>query len=246
MKVISILNIKGGVGKTMTTINLGGELAKHGKVLLIDNDSQASLSNLVAYEDGLNLLDIYTNKRIGFDDCIVDIQDNISMICNTRKSSDLEHQLYRKESILANKLVSMRRDFDYVLIDNSPLRGSTVQNSLVASDYYIVIIDTSSDSLQGISSIDEKIKELQEIGLCRRLKLLGILRNRFEKRTTYVKQFNQVLANNLGNTLFDSIVYSSTKYVEASAVHQFIQEYSAEHSEPYTSLVNEIIERIGE
>ena len=63
MKVISFLNIKGGTGKTMTTINLGGELAKRGKVLLIDNDPQSSLTQILNVDNEFKMLDLYNNAN---------------------------------------------------------------------------------------------------------------------------------------------------------------------------------------
>jgi chromosome partitioning protein len=247
MITISLINIKGGVGKTMTTLNLAGELCKRGKVLLIDNDNQASLTQIINLDYDLTMLDLYTNKKVSFDDCIVEFKPNISMICNSIDSAILERQLYgrtSRETVLKHKFENMEREFDFVLIDNSPFLGSCVDNSLVMSDYYIEVIDDSPSALKGLKQVKNVVGEISDSGL-NEVKLLGILRNGYEKLSNYGKQFNNVLTDVLTSELFDTVVYRSVKYKEATAKHKLIQDYSNEHAEPYIRLVDEILQRTG-
>ncbi|OAA86339.1 ParA family protein [Clostridium coskatii] len=248
-EVITMINVKGGVGKTTTTINLAGAMAKLKRnVLILDNDSQSNISQILNVTNQYNIYDLYTNAKITFNDCIARYDNYIYVIPNNINSAILENELYNKkarESILKDKYDKFNdNNFDYILIDNSPFLGITVQNSLVMSDYYIEIIDNSTSALQGLNMVDKVITELKENSLISDLKLLGILRNRFKKRTVFNKQLNEVLEDELKDNLFKTIIFDSVKYKEATALHKTIQDYNIKYSKPFNDLYYELINRI--
>lgn len=246
--IISLINVKGGVGKTTSCINIAGEIAKNGKkVLLIDNDSQGNLTQILNVSSTYNIYDLYSNTKIKFEDCIANYSKNIDILTNTIESCILEKELHRQkypEGILKTKWDDFENNYDYVLIDNSPFLGVMVQNSLVMSNYYIEIIDSSTSALQGLNMVQKVIDELDEYALVNNLKLLGILRNNFQKRTIFSKQFTEVTEEELNDKLLNTIVYNSVKYKEAIAMHKTIQEYSKKYAEPYKAIYNEIEKRI--
>lgn len=249
MKVISIANIKGGVGKTLTTINLAGQLSQNGyKVLIIDNDSQSNVTQILNIEDPeITLYDIYSDKKIGIDDCIYEVSENLYVVPNSICSSKLELNLASKmnrESILKMKFNTIPKVFDFVLIDNSPFLGILTQNALVISHYLLAVVDNSSSSLQGLNMLNEVKQEIEDAGLNENIIMLGILRNRLDKNTRFTKDFNEVLKINFKDSIFDTIIYNSVKYKEASAMHKTIQEYDKKYAEPYKELVKEIEKKL--
>lgn len=248
MIAISIVNIKGGTGKTTTAINLCGEIASRGKkVLLVDNDPQSNVTKTFNIQSEFTLYDLYYNKKVNFDDCIVGLKENIYILPNIIKSADLDDELQgrgNKENILKNKLDSLTGNFDFMIIDNNPYKSVLLKNALTISDYYIEVIDNSLDAIEGLNMIEKTIQDLKEDRLNDKIKSIGILRSRFDKVTTFTKQFSEVMERNYEGKLFESIVYDSIKYKEARAVKKFIQEYSKEHAEVYERLYEELISRI--
>lgn len=246
--IISIVNIKGGTGKTMTSINIAGEMAeqKH-KVLLIDNDSQSNLTDILNVNNEYSLYDLYSNNKITFDDCITEYNANIDVIPNSIKSATLERKLNTKrnaELTLFSKLNTLTKEYDFIIIDNSPFLGIQTINALTMSNYYIEIIDNSTSALQGLNMVNNLISDIISNGYNKELILLGILRNNFQKRTIFGRQFNDVIVDSLQDELFNTIIYNSIKYKEANAMHKTIQEYDSKHSESYKELYYEIINRI--
>lgn len=247
-KVISLLNIKGGVGKTMACINIAGEMSRLGlKVIIIDNDPQSNASQRLDIRSQYTMYDLYSNPKITFEDCIVNVRENVYIVPNSIESAMLEIELQNRntrELILRNKLKNSNIDFDYILIDNSPYLGLCVKNSLAISDYYLEVIDNDVSALQGLNMVKRVVKEMIEDCVVDDLKLLGIFRNKFDKRSNFSKDFNDVVQFNFKNDLFESIAYESVKYKEAAAYNKFIQEYSEEHSKPYKLLVDEMLRRM--
>lgn len=248
MKKISVVNIKGGVGKTQTTINLAGELAKQGhKTLVIDGDSQCNTTQILNATDAeATLYDVYTDRRVGFNECIYEIQENLYLVPNSKESKKLENELNIKKDgdrVLKDKMDTLPDIFDFIIIDNPPLNGVLAKNSLIMSDYYLAVMDNSASSIQGLNDLKNLIKEIKEDGWNEDVKCLGILRNRFDKVSRFTKSFNEVLEENFSEDLLQTIVYNSVKYKEAVALHQTIQDYNKKAAKPYENLVKEIEKR---
>lgn len=251
MKIITVSNIKGGVGKTSTVINLSAEMAQQGhKVLIIDNDVQANTTDILNIgEVETTIYDVYKDKKFGFSDVIYEVNNNLYIVPNSITGAKLEMELYsrmNRESILKSKIGTIPSVFDYVIIDNSPFLGVATQNALAMSDYYICVVDNSSSALQGFNMLRDVVQELKDTGVNSDLKCLGILRNRFDKRTTFTKDFNSVLEDAFGERLLKTIVPDAVKYKEAAAMHQSIQDYNKQAAKVYEELYEEIKGRIEE
>jgi len=248
--VISFVNCKGGTGKTTSCVNLVGQMEKQGhRVLLIDNDAQGNASKIMDVKSPYNLFDLYSIPNIDFEDCIVKYNDKIDVITNDVKSFTLESELHNKrtrETILKAKFAKFpnKKDYDFIIIDNSPFIGIATTNALTMSDYYISVIDKGTSALQNLHIIDNLVADIIDLGENDDLKLLGILRNNFDKKTIFTRQMNEVIEDSFKNNLFNTIIYNSIKYVEAITLNKTIQDYNNKWAEPYKLLYYEIISKI--
>lgn len=248
MKIISIANVKGGTGKTNTTIGLAKELSKNYKVLVIDNDPQSNITSILLNdikEFDTTLYDVYLQKNVGFNNCIYEFEENFYIVPNCLSSMTLDLELGFKgnrENILLNKLHTIPNIFDFVIIDNSPFISLQMKNSLIISDLIICPIDNSSSSLQGYNMMIKTLNNLQDDNLISQ-KNIYVLRNRFDKTSKFTKDFNITVQESLKDVLLETIIFNSIKYKEASALHTTIQEHSKEHSKVFKNLAEEILDK---
>jgi chromosome partitioning protein len=180
MKIISVANLKGGVGKTTTVLYLANSLSQSGyNVLVVDADPQANSSSLYNTDFDLmlkyNLMAALENPKM-LKKCINKINDNLSVIPSTINLSDFESKFsgeYGKELLLKG-LLSNIKGYDYILIDTPPSFGIITRNVLFASDICVIPIDPHRWTLEGSNKLFMNIKAIKKSALAKDLKLKEI------------------------------------------------------------------------
>lgn len=262
--IISIINHKGGVGKTTTLLNIASamsflsqkkELKSNGlKVLLIDNDPQGSLSSFFyniddQLEDQDTILSIYNDKPNYSDRIILETKiDNIDIVCNMFLTN-------AKESSLINSINGMYRiknfiqnccqQYDYVLIDNSPSFNVFTKNALIATDYCIIPSELTRLSTNGINEIIETIISVKEIN--QTIELLGILINKFEIRNNTHKIYRDKMFKQFGDSILDTEIHSAVVFQHAERMKKTVvqTDKSSRAYKEYVQLATEIMFKTG-
>lgn len=187
MKVISILNQKGGVGKTTTTYNIGTVLAQKGyRVLMIDSDSQASLT-LATGNDPLALKGL-SSVYDGVDarECIYQlpaVSENLYLLPSSLQLAKTELELMAtalgRERKLAKALKALSdTDFDYIFIDCPPALSMLTLNALMASDFLVAPCETSALSTYALEDLISTVDEVHDMN---GIRFLGVVATRYAK-----------------------------------------------------------------
>lgn len=227
MKVISILNIKGGVAKTISAENIAdGLAADHGyRVLLIDNDKQGNSSKMFgAYNEAQDsIADVLTRRNYYIKDAIRPTQvDGLSILPSNMSLLDAEKAIlvdgkWHQFTRLRKSLDQVRDEYDYVVIDNAPDLSMTVSNALVATDHLLIPIKLDQYALDGISHILEEIDNLQEYN--ERLRIVGGFITMWQPNKVsamseeYLREYLGVQA---GIPIFDTKIRSTVRVVEST------------------------------
>jgi chromosome partitioning protein len=197
-RTIAIVNEKGGVGKTTTIIELAFQLGNSGKsVLVVDLDSQENASKMllgksmseIADEETKTIFDAFLDvkNKVQLDEIIkpaIEAWQNTLVLpsdCRLATISDHLHSRLNKEHILKGILSKIKDNFDYILIDLSPLMNVLTINALVAADYYLVPTDLSVYSQKGMRTIHEVAEMIKSSGNNPDLQLLGVFVTSFQK-----------------------------------------------------------------
>jgi chromosome partitioning protein len=197
LKVIAIANQKGGVAKTTTTHNLGVALATKGKrVLLIDLDSQASLTISVGLEPlevKRTIVDVLRKDGVPVNECIERISDRLHIVTSIIDLAPMEMELLSRasrEKILDRALRPVRGEYDFILVDCPPQLSILTINALSCADGVIIPVKTDYLAYRGLTQLQDSIQEIQEL-INPELKVLGVIATLYEKR---VADDNEILA----------------------------------------------------
>ena len=228
MKVWTVANQKGGVGKTTTTVSLGGLLAQKSKrVLMIDTDPHASLSyyfGIDAEATSHSVYDIFTKSREITADNVMDCLsptklDNLYVLPATMALATLDRTMGSEQGmglVLKKALAKIYDEFDFAIIDCPPVLGVLMVNALAACDKVVVPTQTEYLALKGL---DRMIRTMEIMGrsLNKSFDTL-IIPTMFDKRTNAALASRKRLINDYGERVWEGVIPVDTHFRDASLV----------------------------
>lgn len=216
MYTISVTNHKGGVGKTTSSINVAGVLASMGKkVLLVDADPQANLSNGLGFSEENNSL--YAALVKGTPIEIFQKEENLFVVPGSIKLADAEIELSSKiarEQKLKKALAPYSDTFDICIIDCPPSLSLLTVNSLVASDSILIPLEARFFSLTALDSITRISTEVRE-NFNQNLKIIGMFFNCYDSRLVLTKTVKEEVEIRFGNVLLKSTIRNGVALSES-------------------------------
>ncbi|KRN55681.1 SpoOJ regulator protein [Atopobium minutum] len=250
-KVISIINQKGGVGKSTTAVNLSsalGELKR--KVLVIDLDPQGNTTSGYGIDKEELETDIYDVLLNGDDvtkNIIQTIEPHVFVLPTTIQLAGAEIDLVnvkKREYVLKEIINSIKEEFDYVFIDCPPSLGLLTINAFVAADSLIIPIQCEYYALEGLSKLLESMEMVQS-KLNPDLEVFGVLMTMYDSRTTLSNQVVEEVRAYFKNKVFKTVIPRSVKIAEAPSHGLPINKYSRLNKGclAYSKLAKEVTRR---
>ena len=249
--VFSVVNQKGGVGKTTSVANIGAGLAlKNKKVLLIDLDAQANLSaHFGISNDDENQSTMYDvlSQKAKISESLINLKTNLDLVPASLllSAADLElGGVIGRELILKKAISEVVENYDYVLIDCPPSLGLLSLNGLVACTRVIVPVQSEYLALHGVRQLLDTIDQVRS-AYNPNLAVGGVLLCLHDGRRKLSKNVADTVREYFGSLVFDTLIRTNVSLAEAPASGQSIFSYESRSSgaEDYSKLVDEIIER---
>ncbi len=247
-RVVSIVNHKGGVGKTTTTINLGKALVKLGfKVLLVDMDSQGNLSQSLGIDNPEKQV---VNALLKNEDLpVVVIGENYHL-----SPSDLELAYADLELVqavggvnqLKNKLNPLRELYDYILIDCPPALNIFTNSALVASNGCLVTLQPEVSAMKGVNNLFERISQVRE-RINPELVVEGIVLTMVDKRLKVHRDMIEYVNQSLNNfKIYNTQIRINVALKESqiSQINIFDYDSNSNGATDYLSLAKEFCSTI--
>lgn len=259
MKTIAIVNQKGGVGKTVTAVNLAIGLAKEGKkVIAIDLDAQGSLTVSLGYgeQDKMDttiatlLEKTISDEYIEDNEGILHHDEGIDLLPANIELSGLEVTLVNtmsRENVLREYLKQIAGDYDVAIIDCSPSLGMLTINALTSADEVIIPVQAQYLSIKGMEQLFRTIGKVRK-QLNPKLHIGGILITMADMRTNYTKDIVGLLHNTYGNKvrIFNSIIPLSVRAAEMSAEGKSIYAHDSNGKVAlaYQAMIKEVLRNV--
>jgi chromosome partitioning protein len=255
--VISVVNQKGGVGKTTTVVHLSAALARLGyPVLVVDFDPQANASTTLGlidpYEVKTTIATLMLDKSIAPPAPWYDtIEEHVQLIYGHVQLTKVERDLPRMSitmpaNVLRKRLSQMAlADEHLILLDCPPSLSLLTVNALVASDYCLIPIESGSKySLDGYEDLEELIRDVRDVNP--KLDILGVLITRHDGRKNVCKAMKVAIERRFGAQVFQTAITSSAKIQEAEASKRSIFQHDRQSNgaRDFMALGREVLTRL--
>ncbi|GAB5447207.1 ParA family protein [Gymnodinialimonas sp.] len=251
MRILSITNQKGGVGKTTTAINLGAALAASGKsVLIADLDPQGNASTGLGIDAGARertTYDLLIDGAALEDVAIPTEVENLSIAPATTDLSSTDVELGQRDNrvfLLKDALKESTATYDYVLIDCPPSLSLLTLNALVASDAILVPLQAEFFALEGLSQLMLTVREVRETANPS-LRIEGVVLTMHDARNRLSRQVEEDARANLGDLVFKTMVPRNVRLSEAPSFAMPVIAYdpASKGSQAYLDLAQELMDR---
>jgi chromosome partitioning protein len=252
-KIISIVNQKGGVGKTTTTINIGAVFAAlKKKVLIIDFDPQSNASSGLGIDLEMRKKNNVYNLLFGFqvaEEVILKTKvPNLDIIGCTVDLASAEVELAtesQREFRLKEKISSIKDKYDIILIDCPPSLSLLTINALSASNTILIPLQCEFFALEGLSHLLDTAERIKE-NFNPNLSINGIILTMYDKRNKLTEQVESDARKYLGDMVYKSVIPRNVKLSEASShgIPAILYDSNCLGATSYMSLAEEIIQRI--
>ena len=251
-RVIAMVNQKGGVGKTTSTVNLGAALAEYGqRVLLVDFDPQGALS--VALGVPAHELDRTVYNLLMDDDCtaadviVATRVPGLDLIPSNIDLSAAEVALVNevaREHALARALAGVIDDYDFIFIDCQPSLGLLTINALTAANGVIIPLECEYFALRGVKLLTDTVTKVQG-RLNPRLELIGVLATMYDARTLHTREVLERVVDAFGDQTFHTVISRTIKFPDATVAGEPITVFapSSAAAEAYRQLARELLSR---
>ncbi|MBL8015171.1 MAG: ParA family protein [Candidatus Doudnabacteria bacterium] len=260
--ILSVMNQKGGVGKTTTVINLGVYLANAGhKVLLVDLDPQANLTSglsINVHKDGptditgkdstqKTIYDLLVNSAEPAEIIVKSQTENLEVLPAGIELSGAEVEMVNmmsRENILKSALAKVKKDYELIIIDCPPSLGILTINALTAADKMLIPIQCEYFALEGLGQLMNTIK-LVKSKLNPELEIGGVILTMFDNRTNLSRDVANEVRAFFKDTVFEAVIPRNIRLSEAPSHGLSIHDYDAQSAgaKAYSALATEVIKR---
>ena len=255
-KVISVVNQKGGVAKSTTTLNLGVGLVRQGKkVLLIDADPQGSLTASLGYVEpddiGTTLatimMNIINDEEIAEEEGILHHEEQVDLLPANIELSALEvtmSNVMSRELIMKEYIDTMRSRYDYILIDCPPSLGHLTINAFTASDSILIPVQCEYYALEGLSQLLNTVRLVQK-HFNPDLAIEGVLLTMFDARTNLGAEVVEEVRRYFQEKVYEAVIPRNVRLSEAPSHGLSIIDYDirSKGAEVYQALAKEVLAR---
>lgn len=244
MKILSVANEKGGVGKTVLAANLAWELSRNGYcVLAVDLDQQCDLTKILYRGDDIPERDIFKllNGQCEVNETCFEVKDNLYIIPG---SKDMKFFKRKKQSLLNDILLNdYLAEVDIVIIDNPPSTSMITLLGYVAATDVLIVTESETFSTQNIGNFMEDLTVIKET-MNPSLTVLGIVANKIDLRRNLTKKALRELRQVFGDVLFDTYVSNNISVPTSLSLGQTIRELK--WSNPALSQLKKISKEVEE
>lgn len=248
--IVSIVNQKGGVGKSTTAVNLAAFLAHMGKyVLLVDLDPQGNASSGLGHSiaDLQGTYEAMAGMRPAKELLLRTAHEGLFLLPANQNlagaSVELVNELNRERK-LYNALLEVRNDFDYILIDNPPSLGLLTINGLVAADSVLIPVQAEYYALEGMGQLMNTVNLIKQ-SIKPELQVMGAVITMFDSRTRLSQQVLEELYKYFPEKIFRAVIPRSIRLAEAPSFGKTILHYdpASKAAKAYERLAQEFLMR---